>query len=288
MPYSQPIVDLIRKRTSVRTYLPTLIDDEKRNKLNKFIETFTVGPFGGKARFKLIAAKENKSEELRNLGTYGFIKGATGYIISAIKDESKNLEDLGYQMERLILYATDLGLGTCWLGGTFTKSSFAAKMNLISDELIPAVTAIGIPSPKRRRTVKLTRKKANSDRRIDWEQLFFDETFGNPLKRSPAEKFNLPLEMLRIAPSASNHQPWRIVRKQNLFHLYMHRSPGYNDRRINRWFTNADMQRIDMGIAMCHFELTAMELGLPGEWVKQAPEIELPEGEIKYLTTWKI
>ena len=33
----------------------------------------------------------------------------------------------------------------------------------------------------------------------------------------------------------------------------------------------ADLQRVDMGIAMCHFELAARERGLAGRWVVEQP-----------------
>ena len=52
------------------------------------------------------------------LGTYGFIKGAYSFIASSTVREEFALESLGYQMEKIVLKATELGLGTCWLGGT--------------------------------------------------------------------------------------------------------------------------------------------------------------------------
>ena len=48
-----------------------------------------------------------------------------------------------------------------------------------------------------------------------------------------------------------------------------------------------DLQRMDMGIAMCHFELTAREAGLKGEWVVKEPEIEKPDGLTEYTVSWK-
>ena len=43
---------------------------------------------------------------------------------------------------------------------------------------------------------------------------------------------------------------------------------------LNRIFTQADLQRVDIGVAMCHFELTAREQGLAGEWVKDHAELK--------------
>jgi hypothetical protein len=99
-------------------------------------------------------------------------------------------------------------------------------MDLQPGELIPAVTATGFSAPTRSRIEKQTRKRAESDRRIAWNKLFFEASFDNPLAKNDAGEFGLPLEMLRIGPSASNQQPWRIVKQQDNYHLYMHRSPG--------------------------------------------------------------
>ena len=46
------------------------------------------------------------------------------------------------------------------------------------------------------------------------------------------------------------------------------------------------MQRVDMGIAMSHFELTANELGLKGTWVIQEPKIEKPDRLTEYTVSW--
>ncbi len=53
-------------------------------------------------------------------------------------------------------------------------------------------------------------------------------------------------------------------------------------------FGMADMQRIDMGIAMCHFELVADEKGITGKWEVADPGIaNLPEAT-EYLVTRRI
>jgi len=51
-------------------------------------------------------------------------------------------------------------------------------------------------------------------------------------------------------------------------------------------FKMADLQRADMGIAMCHFDLTCAELGMKGKWIVKKPEkIDLP-ALTHYLATW--
>jgi hypothetical protein len=47
-----------------------------------------------------------------------------------------------------------------------------------------------------------------------------------------------------------------------------------------------DLKRIDMGIAMCHFELTAKELGLEGEWKREDPAFATADGALTYTASW--
>ena len=122
MAFSKPLTELVQQRFSCRDYLKTPIDAEKQERLAEFIATNQTGPFGSPTRFELVAATEADRKALRGLSTYGYIKNPTGFILGAMGEGEKNLEDFGYAMERIILCATDLGLGTCWLGGSFTKS----------------------------------------------------------------------------------------------------------------------------------------------------------------------
>jgi len=286
MPYSQPITDIIRARFSCRTYAERPIEEGTRRRLADFAAATPAGPFGSRARFELVAAGSQDRAALRGLSTYGMIRGATGFLIGATNKAQKYEEDYGYLMERIVLFATDLGLGTCWLGGTFTKSSFARKIAAADNELVPAVVAVGYIAERRRAQDSVVRLGARADRRYPWEYLFFEGGFSAPLSPEAAGTYALPLEMVHLGPSASNKQPWRIVKNDNAWHFYMHRSRGYGDNSLVRFWTVADMQRIDLGIAMCHFELTAQQLGLAGRWVLNDPDLHEPGGQIEYIVSW--
>jgi nitroreductase len=284
--FSNPIEELIRQRYSCRTYLKQPIHPDLQQCITDYIARLGAGPFGGSARFELIAASDKDLKMLRQLGTYGFIKGATGFLVGVTTNGEETLEDFGWLMERLVLHVSDLGLGSCWLGGTFTKSSFMEKVSAQPTELIPAVLSVGYIAPKPRKIERLIRRGGNFDRRLNHDRLFFIERFGAALRLSEAAEYALPLEMVRLAPSASNRQPWRVIRLNDRYQFYLRRTPGYRESRLNRLFAKSDLQRIDMGIAMCHFELTAREIGLMGEWVKDDPGIELPDELTTYSATW--
>jgi len=284
--YNQAITEIIRQRFSCRNYDPRPVEPGLRDQLSKVLAASSTGPLGTRMRFELVSAGKDDSAALKGLGTYGFIKGASGFIIGAVDQGENNMEDYGYLLERAILFATDIGLGTCWLGGTFKKSRFSQKISLKETEILPAVAAVGYVADKPRWFDSFIRRRAGSDRRLPWDELFFDGTFHTALSVDPSGPFATPLEMVRLGPSASNKQPWRVIRDGTKWHFYLQRTSGYGNRNTTL-FNLADMQRIDMGIAMCHFELTVREMGLSGEWVHSEQSIEKPDELTEYIITWQ-
>jgi len=286
MLFQKPITEIISQRYSCRSYRTEPIAAETQRRMQDFLATLHTGPLGTRLRFLLFAATEGDRQSLRGLGTYGFIRGATGFITGAAGPGDKNLEDFGYQMEAAILAATALGLGTCWLGGSFTQSSFARKIGAADGEIVPAVTATGY-AVERSWYSGLVRSQVGADRRLSRDCLFFLGRFDAPLPAGASGLYAWPLEMLRLAPSASNKQPWRIIKGANAWHFYLQRTPGYGRGSLTFTLLRlADLQRVDMGIAMCHFELTAREAGLDGQWAVMNPRIDIPDERTEYVVSW--
>lgn len=285
-PFDQPITEIIQVRFSCRTYIDAPLGESKQEQIQLFIDSLPAGPFGTRPRFMLAAASEEDRSSLRGLGTYGFIRGAKAFIIGAAKPNGKWLEDFGYQMETIILYLTSLGLGTCWLGGSFTRSAFAKRISLKDDEHIPAVTATGEFADTASARRNLIRRFARGERRLPWDKLFFDRDFDHPLTDSGTDQ--LALEMVRLAPSASNKQPWRVVRDGDAFHFYLQRTPGYRESMLKKVLGIFDLQRVDMGIALCHFDLTMKELRVQGDWGTEQPVIKKPDDLTEYTASWGV
>ncbi|MCK4490827.1 MAG: nitroreductase family protein [Anaerolineales bacterium] len=287
MNFNQPVSHLIHKRYSCRTYQDLLIQNSDLAALEDFTASCKIGPLGNQARFKVVASREGDSTSLKGLGTYGFIKNPTGFIIGTSEEKPGSLEDFGYLMEAILLRATDLGLGSCWLGGTFTKSRFSRQLSLLDGEIIPAVASIGYPADQSAWLDKTIRAGARAHRRRPWENIFFTKEFGNPLNPGDAGNYHEPLDLVRLAPSASNKQPWRVVREGHNWHFFLQRTEKYPPPVFNFILNLADLQRIDMGIAMAHFELSARENGLNGKWIVHPPDIPLPNQLTEYSTTWQ-
>lgn len=280
------IEDIIKKRYSCRSYQETPLSEEDRSKLSEFVSQKITGPFGSSARFSLFAAETSDSKELKGLGTYGFIKKPAAFVAGVVNESQMNMVDFGYSMERIILHATELGLGSCWLGGSFSRSSFGAKAGITDDEIIPAVASIGYIAEKRTVTDKLIVAGNRSKKRKRGNEIFFDSSI-NEININSEEGYGRALEMVRIAPSAANRQPWRVVKEDgnNIFHFFLERSASYT--RVIKLLRYEDLQRMDMGIAMCHFECTAIESGLKGIWKKESPvALKVPRGW-EHIITWE-
>lgn len=287
MNLTSSVAEIVRRRRSCRKYLEKPLDDTTRSALEAFLAANRGGPFGGRARFALVAATAADRAALKGLGTYGFIAGATAFIVGAVERGPKDLEDYGFCLERAILLATDLGLGTCWLGGTFSKSGFARKIACAENELMPAVAAVGYAVDGSFSRDRI-RRMAGSNFRRPPQELFFDADFSAPLSPGDAGAYAAVLELVRWAPSASNRQPWRIVRTPSGWHFYLARTKNYGKGTLLFAVLRlADLQRVDMGIAMCHFELAARDAGLAGTWVIEDPGIAAPQAGAEYTATWR-
>lgn len=282
MEYGRSVIQLIKERSSRRSFTPQPVEPEKLEALRDFFASLE-GPFGGKGRFAILDTTGWGEGKINALGTYGTIQGAKLFVVGIIRRGEHDMEDFGYQFEKIILRATELGLGTCWIGGVFNRSRFADKAGVRGDEVLAAISPLGYPTPKRSVADSIIRWSAGSRNRRPWPELFFHGTFATALTQGAAGRYLDPLEMVRLGPSASNRQPWRVVKDEgkDTFHFYLRRSRGY-DKLIKA----VDLQRLDLGIALSHFELTARELSLRGRWEKRSPSLSpLPE-RTEYVQSW--
>jgi len=282
MDYSRSIIQIIKERSSRRSFTSRPVETEKLEAL-KASFAHLQGPFGGRGRFLILDTTGWGEGKINALGTYGTIQGAKRFLAGISRRGEHAMEDFGFQFEKIILRATDLGLGTCWIGGIFNRTRFATQAAVREDEVLPAISPLGYPTQKRSFTDSIIRWSAGSGNRQPWHRLFFQGNFERALTDADAGRYSVPLEMLRLGPSASNRQPWRVVKEPGaeIFHLYLRRSRGYE-----KLIKAVDLQRLDLGIAMSHFEMTARELGLDGRWATIPPRFgPLPE-RTEYVGTW--
>ena len=262
------IVENIQKRRSIRSYTGEPLCKEHIAQIKQYISQLQA-PFGIKARIELISM--HSSEKPIKLGTYGWIKGACDYLALIYEDAPFAETAASCIFEQAILFCTDLGLGTCWLGGSFSRRDFKKQIILKPNEKLRIVSPVGYASDKNHFVEKyIVNADKNHASRKAFGELFFDKDFDNPLTETNAGVFSTPLEMVRLAPSANNKQEWRVLLEDNTLHFYKKPYPMFDS--------------IDMGIALCHFELSCKELGIEGrfEVLKDFPA----NNKIKYVISW--
>ena len=242
------ITNQIKQRRSVRTYTKELLSEEYAGLLENYIQNLQA-PLGVQARVILHRTKESSVQQ--KLGTYGYIGGASAYLMLIYEEGPLVEEGAAYLFEQVILYCTELGLGTCWLGGSFSRKDFKGLVTLKPNERLRIVSPVGYASNEKRWLESLIGADKNHRSRKSFGTYFFQNDFSTSLSEAAAGDYALPLEMVRIAPSANNSQPWRILMEENHFHFYYQSAIG-------------GFSAIDLGIALCHFEQTCKEIGLKG------------------------
>ncbi len=267
------IMEHIKARRSVRSYNGRTIDESTKEQLLSYANTIQ-NPFNIPVEFKFLDAKKDGL-------TCPVVSGTELYVGGKIENVPNSSVAFGYSFEEFVLYAQSLGLGTVWLGGTMNRSAFEQAMELGENEMMPCATPIGYTAKKMSIRENMMRKAIKADERLPFEELFFDGSFDTPLTKEKAGKFAEPLSMVRLAPSAVNKQPWRVVIADNTAYFYLKRSKGFGHE------VKLVMQMLDMCIALCHFALTAKENGLRFDFVQDDPKLA-QNHDVEYIASYKI
>lgn len=267
------ITEHIKARRSVRSYDGRTLDENTKEQLLGFAGEIQ-NPFDIPVAFKFLDAKKDGL-------SCPVVSGTELYVGGKIKNMPNASVAFGYSFEAFVLYAQSLGLGTVWLGGTMNRSAFEQAMELGEDEMMPCASPVGYPARKMTIRESVMRKTIKADERLPFEELFFDGSFDTPLRKEKAEKFVAPLEMVRLAPSAVNKQPWRVVIADNSAHFYLKRSKGFGHEG------KLDMQMIDIGIALCHFAFAAKDTGLDICFVQNDPKLT-ENTDVEYIASYAL
>jgi len=273
-------LDAIEARKSTRTFLDKPLSPTDLKIISAYLNDpkNLIGPFGNKIELELVIATGKQKKE--KIGTYGFIQNEQGYILGSSTSNSQKLFDYAFVLENIVLYLTALEVGTCWLGGRFRKQQAMSHLSLAEGEIIPAIVPIGYPTEKPRLKERMVRTVLKARKRLPEDQLFFYETFDQPLG-DRAGDFRQALHCVRIAPSAQNKQPWRLLFNSDCsqVHFYVTSPLGTHPLYM------CDPAYLDIGIAYNHFKAGLDEAGITGKLVFKEPEINKPEA-YSYITSW--
>jgi nitroreductase len=305
----KPGLDSINARISVRTYDPAALPPGSRARFEAACSAVGAGPFGHRPRFAVTSSLDGLAGRGGRIGTYGVIKGAASFIVGVVEAGDFACVDYGYCMEGLILEATRLGLGTCWVGGVFDRGLVKKALGAGKAEFCPAISPLGIPAALPGLQDRLIRAGsgagAGAEARIrkDRAELFFEKGEdgrwlpygdaalpGGPAPdaaagASPDALLAEVLEAVRIGPSASNKQPWRVLVDRRGGNLVLHLFMG-EDRLYNNMLGAVKLQELDMGIAMRHVDVASAALGLSGAWRRLDAAPAGPDRRKRYIASW--
>lgn len=267
----EKMLEIIKGRKSVRSFDERAVSDEHKKDISEFIKSIS-NPFDIPVEFVLLDAKEHGLSS-------PVLSGEGLYVAGKVAKKPYADVAFGYSFEELVLHAWTLGIGTVWIGGTMKRELFEKAAGVREGEMMPCVSPLGYPAKKRSIKETMMRKGIGADTRIPGDKLFFADEWGRPF--TPPDDMADIFEMVRWAPSAVNKQPWRIVFRDGLYHFYEKKDKGYvND-------ATGDLQKIDVGIALCHFILGLKEQGKQAEVIKSDPGIEIPD-DSEYIVSVRV
>jgi hypothetical protein len=251
--------DAIAVRASRRRYEPAAVADDIVARLRAFCEADRPST---SARLTIV---EGATDRLfigvlgKFAGSYGRVEGAP--LVAAFVGRDGHEGEVGYLGEAFILEATTLGLGTCWIAGTFDKKRAGDLVELRAGERVMALTPLGTPVEQRGAGEWLLRRALKVSHRLPLETIA--PGIGDPADGTPtaATGSDMPwptwartaVEAARLAPSGVNRQPWR-------FRL---EGTGLVLARAEKLYWTAPF---DLGIARLHVELGAAHEGVSGFW----------------------
>ena len=213
---------------------------------------------------------DEKLQKLGKMSSYGIIKGTNLYFGSYSKGDDESIIDYGYCFEEAVLELNSHQIGTCWLGGTFGRSFISDALSLPIDYVVPAISPVGLIADKKSFTDKLVRKIAKAAKRKSYQELFFEKNKEGELlplfENDISSNLKIILDGIRVAPSASNKQPWRVIVNNRTINIYWEKDEKYNG--TSKGF---NIQALDMGITICHIEKVLNDLSIDFEFKNSDP-----------------
>lgn len=156
------VFEAISKRRSIRKYKNTEVEEDK---LDKILESARIAPSAGnRQEWKFLVVKDQKTrDKLVDAANGQKFLGEAPVTIVAISTESERVMpcgqfaytvDLSIAVSFMILEATELGLGTCWLGA-YSEEEVKKVLDIPEEIRVPAIFTLGYadedPEPRPRK-----------------------------------------------------------------------------------------------------------------------------------------
>lgn len=244
-------LQLLMSRHSVRAFSQEPVDASLLNKLKAEATMTNTHQHG--LKFKIVTGDPDPFKAFSR--SYGSFTNPRDFLVAVVDAAVENVyERAGYFAERFAIKAVSLGLGTCFVGGTFNEGK--VKVPLRAGEKVLFVVLFGHPLGKEKFLAKLTAGIAHRKKMTADDFFVPKEQLGEALALFPM--LERGLQGVACAPSSLNKRPTRV------------RLDGDGEERFPCAFVeNPDSKNlIDLGIAKFNFNYaTATEC----EWGNGAP-----------------
>ncbi len=170
--------DVIMTRSSIRSYSEKPVEEEK---LRYVLDCARRAPsWSNKQCWRFVVLREKDTiKELAKLCVFNRWIQTAPVVIIACGDPSESgshddlplyAVDVAIAVEHLVLAATDVHLGTCWIGA-FNEQKIKALLEIPKRIRIVTIIPLGYPSDKKGVMATITRALANEERRKSLEEI---------------------------------------------------------------------------------------------------------------------
>lgn len=212
--------EAILQRHSVRKYQDRPIEPELMDKLEMAIRS--INEVSGLNIQLVTGAPETFSNFFARVMR---ISGANTYF-AMVGKKSKDLDErVGYYGEKLVLLAQQLGLNTCWMGGTYSKSKAAVELENEEQLVLIITVGYGVTGGHERKSKSMTDVSGESD-----------------VSRDVPDWYKKGVNAALLAPTAVNQQKFTFSREGN---------------KVAVKAGAGAFTKVDLGIVKCHFEIGA-------------------------------
>lgn len=221
-------LEALKARHSIRKYIDRPLDPDIKDALRKEIILLNAE---GDLHMQLVV---DERRAFSGLLSYGVFSNVSNYIM-VVGRKSKSLEyRAGYYAERLVLFAQEIGLNTCIVGLSYRKVEDA--FDIRPDEKVVICIAIGYGADEGKR-----------------HKIKAPEQVSNISKDTP-EWFAEGVDAALLAPTAINQQKFHFE-----YIAPSNKNGGKAGVRPTTQHSLVGYTKIDLGIAMCNFEIGAGE-----------------------------
>lgn len=215
MQLSSALRPLIFKRKSTRSYTGEPVPPEQLDTIRSFLAQLVPLYPEMPIDIRIVGA-----EDVRCMQPWK----TPHFIAVSAADTPDSLLNVGFMLQQLDLFLQSLGLGSCWVGLGRPKKPFCEDL----PHAILMPFGVAAEPVWREETAQFSRRS-------------MDEIADLPDPR---------LECVRLAPSATNSQPWYFLHDGEKLHVYQVIQGPLKRMSLGK------MNCIDMGIALCHLALT--------------------------------